>query len=189
MDGLRKLGVSPEFPLTFDGRGIESPALTITASSDGTQPKTHQVILKETDLPQFFHDDSSIPNPPLRLASLSVTGPGHILISSATFSHIFRALNADPWVEHLLRTLPYGFHYSSSNAPPSPGGGGGALTTYFLGTSFVWSLWTTRYCPSPGSGSYTTKCLILNPAGARFSTTSPSNLAVGGNPSAISNLF
>ncbi|KAK4160159.1 hypothetical protein QBC43DRAFT_325777 [Cladorrhinum sp. PSN259] len=172
MEGLCKLGTSLEFPLTFDGRGVEFPAVTIITALNGSQTKIQHTILKETDLPSFFHDDPSTLTPSLRLASIPVSGPGHILISRTTFEATLRAIGVDPWVEHHLRTLPYGFHHSDKIASP------GFLPTYFLGTSFVWSLWTTQYLIP--SQSFTTKCLILNPAGARFSTTSAANLAVGG---------
>ncbi|KAK0648501.1 hypothetical protein B0T16DRAFT_116257 [Cercophora newfieldiana] len=159
MDGLRALGASSEFPLTFDGRGIESIAVQIRPKPNG-EYESKRFTLNEAKLSSFFRDDDK-PAPyshSLKLASVAVRGPGHIFLNRETFESVFRALIIDSWAEHLIRSLPYGFHYSENAAEQS------ATTTYFLGTSFVWSVWTCRH--DAQTKAFTTKCLIFNPAGS-----------------------
>lgn len=167
MEGLRILGCSSEFPLTYPGRGVPSPAARITTPPTGIstwKASTWENLtsLGQTDLPQFFHDDAGNNNPPsLRLASVFVSGPGRVYADQRVFEGVLREIEADVWVVHFLKTLPYGFHYSDNATQP------GGTVTYFLGTSFVWSLWTCRHVAE--TGRFVTKCLVLNPAGARFS--------------------
>lgn len=159
MDGLRSLSGSSDFPLHFEERGIESAAVYIAAETNGDFV-SKRLLLKEFDLPNFFRDHSNpaTRNHGLRLASVSVEGPGRIYANQLIFEDTLQVMGLDPWVEHLIRTLPYGFHYSEHNKDET-------VATYFLGTSFVWSVWSCRH--DAKSRSFTTKCLILNPVGSR----------------------
>ena len=87
----------------------------------------------------------------LKIVCVPTDGRGGMFVAESTFSGILAELDTDPWVEHLIQTSAYGFHYSG----PATNG----LATYFLGTSFLWAVWTTR----PEKASYAIKCLFVVP--------------------------
>ena len=91
----------------------------------------------------------------LKIVCVPTDGRGGMFVPERTFSGILAELDADPWVEHLIQTSAYGFHHSGRVTS--------GRATYFLGTTFVWAVWTTR---PEKTGYATTRCLFLVPGHA-----------------------
>ncbi|KAK4185125.1 hypothetical protein QBC35DRAFT_30253 [Podospora australis] len=174
MDGLGKLGALPgKFPLEFEEPRSSFAAVSIVAKSLPTANfETIQQSLPQTALPAFFQED----NPPgtghrytLRLVSVPTNGQGVLFIDQNVFEDILREteLDREGCIVHLMRIRAYGFFHCTSSSKK------GAITTtrttYFLGTSFIWTAWTTTtvtttaLAPQESTLLCSTKCLILDP--------------------------
>ena len=164
MDGLRELAKSsPYFPVEFFARADErfaTATITLGAGGLGFQ----RANLGQDDLQNFFRHNqqtlqlSKLPEVvhTLKLASLPRRSTGvsaFIYVDNLVFQSVLRDMCADPWVEHLIRSQAHGFHHSGS-----PGDG---VATFYLGTSFSWTVWT---CRRESSGTFSTKCLTTVPA-------------------------
>ncbi len=160
MDGIRRHAKDGATTLRFHPPIRDSfAAVHITPRSKTTAFTCLQPELREDEICAFLRGgstrDININKPEaacdLKIVCVPTDGRGGMFVAERTFSGILAELDADPWVEHLIQTSAYGFHYSG----PATSG----MATYFLGTTFVWAVWTTR----PEKAGYTTRCLFVVP--------------------------
>ena len=159
MDGIRRHAKDQAGTLKFDPPLRDSfAAIHITPRSTTTTFGCLQLELREDEIRPFLRGGATpgvnINKPEaaygLKVVCVPTDGRGGMFVAESTFGGILAELDTDPWVEHLIQTSAYGFHYSG----PATNG-----ATYFLGTSFLWAVWTTR----PEKASYAIKCLFLVP--------------------------
>ena len=183
---------SPSFPLEFSAAHADDKfaAATIAlprgqAGGGGLAATDFQRLsLGQDDLRNFYSDNNNPENsqqlgkgPPasevvhhtLKIVSIPRQSIGagfaNILnVDRFIFQRVLRDMRVDPCVEHLIRSQAYGLHHSrSGSTTTSSSDGGNSVSSYFLGTSFSWTVWTT--CRQESSGMISsTKCLTTIPA-------------------------
>ena len=73
-----------------------------------------------------------------------------IFIDERVFRDILDEMEMDPWVEHLIRTRSHGYYHSDKITAYG-------VSTYYLGSSSSWTIWTIRR----ERARFSTKCLVL----------------------------
>ena len=158
MDGIRRHAKDGAGTLRFHPPSRDSfAAVHITPRSTTTTFSCLQPELREDEICPFLRGGSTpdfYSNKPeaaygVRIVCVPTDSRGGVFVAKRTFDGILAELDADPWVEHLVQTSAYGFHYSD----PATSG----LATYFLGTTFAWAVWTTR----PEEVGCATRCLFV----------------------------
>ncbi len=160
MDGIRELA-----NIWADKMEFESPVspglatITITSASQRSKPRLLEV--QQTDLRAFFQDSTAGEGNPYE-STLSHTlklvcvgaNPDVLFIEKFVFTDICDKIGLDPWAKRLLHTRAYGYyrfgHMNENN-----------IATSYLGTSFVFTAWTTRQVQS----QYVTRVLVIDPEG------------------------
>lgn len=157
MDGLRDLARSSLFSVSFCSRPDDQfTTLSIARTANGFDTKV--ASLSRAELRNFFKCGSEIaPAGPsatcytLKLACIPADGFGQIYVDLSDFQNLLQTMELDPWIEHLIRSRSYGFHHSGRPGVDS-------VASYFLGTTFLWTVWT---CRRQESGSFVTRCLVF----------------------------
>ena len=170
MDSLGKLAkLSTLFPAEFHPRrDIQRPFAAVTIALESANLKLHAAELDEEGLKTVFRDttanSSSVGGVPctLKIACLARSLlPGdeseRFYVSRHVFEQVLEDIGFSPWVEHLIMSHAYGFHYRDAHTGLATGN---SAASYYLGTNCVSFAWTTR---RQSSGVFLTKCLIIQP--------------------------
>ncbi|KAH7120662.1 hypothetical protein EDB81DRAFT_766714 [Dactylonectria macrodidyma] len=161
MDGLRKLAISSPIRPNFSTSACDSFAVVHISPTLGGFECKH-ADLRQADLRTFFQDglieESRLLGNVHNLKLVCVTyGPDSVFINERVFGEILQEIGLDPWVERLILARTYGYYHSGQMT-------GNGVATYYLGTSLVLTIWTTRQEQS----GFATKCVILVPVGDVF---------------------
>ncbi|RKK11275.1 hypothetical protein BFJ66_g16604 [Fusarium oxysporum f. sp. cepae] len=154
MDGIREFAQSSSM-----GRKILNPIRdsfdVIHISQTSGRFEYEEADRRQADLLTFFREgliEENVHN--LKIVCVPMDSPDSIVINEGVFGEILEEIRLDPWIRHLIRTRAYGYYHSGRMTC-------NGVATYYLGTSFVFTIWTTRQEQS----GFATKCLILVPPG------------------------
>jgi hypothetical protein len=164
MDGIRMLARSSLLGLSFLQPVSDSfAAIEISPSADGYEFQLSDI--QQGNIRGFLRNkldgDSQRCPSDLRIFCVPIDGRKSVFINKTVFLEILEELESDMWVENLISTGAYGLYHSAHVTSNS-------ISTYFLRTSFGWTLWTVRQEKS----RFSTKGLILYRTGDELADAS-----------------